>query len=278
MRITIPIFLALIIAAPTWSDEQSSARELAREAYFEFEANVFNSVAKAAALEQLKRAYAIGPEEPWVLMAASLGNLVNGYRSGDWYEADRFIPSQLELALEFGQRAYEIAPSDPDVMAYAGRLAILTKDFDRAAELTRKAARADIDNFYPWYFNGILLKKLGHAESALAHFEEAEKRAFLPHHYRLVSTHRKHVARMQSNSDREEQLLKEAIVGAPEKARPYGNYANFLERTGRLEEAVQMWEEAIARETYPLARKGLARTRAALEALELGESPAAPQD
>ena len=65
-------------------------RELAREAYYQIEANVFDRTQLQDAYTKINLAADKNRNEAFIYVAVSLGTLVAGYTIGDWYDLTTF--------------------------------------------------------------------------------------------------------------------------------------------------------------------------------------------
>ena len=68
---------------------------------------------------------------------------------------------------------------------------------------------------------------------------------------------RKDIAYQLGDRAAEERAYKQLIEMAPGKPHPYGNYANFLKRQKRYDEAIEYYGKAIAIRAYPQAEENL---------------------
>lgn len=250
------------------SSDVTSARELASSAYYQIDANRFDQAQLSQALMKIGQAAKLNPDEPFVYLAASLANLVGGYRIGDWYELNSFDAGTLEKSLPLAEKGVELGPTVSQGYAQLGRLSILRKDFANAERNISKAKELDPSNFYPWYFEGIYYEKLRDIASANKAFDEAEVRATRSDQRTNVNRHRSRVASIAHDPIQQEQLLLKNISLNPKDGLLYSEYARFLMCKGRYEESIVQWEKTLSLiPTWSYAQTNLtsARRLAAIE-------------
>ncbi len=261
------VFFARPTIAVDATDTQS-ARVLASSAYFQIDANRFDQAQLTEALVKLDQAAKLNPDEPFVYLAASLANLVSGYRIGDWYELNSFDAGTLEKSLPLAEKGVKLGPTVSQGYAQLARLHILRKDFANAERNISKAKELDPSNFYPWYFEGIYYEKLRDIASANKAFNEAEVRATRSDQRTNVNRHRSRVASIAHDPVQQEQLLLKNISLSPKDGRFYSEYARFLMCKGRYEESIVQWEKTLTlMPTWSYAQTNLtsARRLAAIE-------------
>lgn len=101
----------MVFAGPTVAADATdtqSAKALASSAYFQIDANRFDQAQLTEALVKLSQAAKLNPDEPFVYLAASLANLVGGYRIGDWYELNSFDTGTLENRCPWLRKGYNL--------------------------------------------------------------------------------------------------------------------------------------------------------------------------
>jgi hypothetical protein len=81
LRVLIMLTLCVLTVIPVTAS--GAARELASQAYYDLEDNVFDSATVKAALSKLQQAQREDPRESWVYITASQAALVIGYKIGD---------------------------------------------------------------------------------------------------------------------------------------------------------------------------------------------------
>jgi tetratricopeptide (TPR) repeat protein len=220
-------------------------RELAREAYYQIEANVFDRAQLQDAYTKINLAADQNRNEAFIYVAVSLGTLAAGYTIGDWYDLTTFPGDVVQQALAHARQGVALDPNLGQAHAQLARLLIVKKEFHEAAEHITKAKELDPNSFYPWYFEGIWHEKQGHVAEASQAFDHAQGYAARPHHPMLILKHREYVAKLGGNFALQEKLLKDSIGLNPDSAYSYGSYAAFLMCQGRYREAVVQWEKAI---------------------------------
>jgi hypothetical protein len=246
----VPLFLGVV-----------TPRELAREAYYQIEANVFDRAKLQNAYTKINAAADRNPKEAFVYLAVSLGTLVAGYTIGDWYELKTFPGESVQQSFGYAKQALELDPNLGQAHAHLARLLILKKEFAEADQHLKKAKELDPTGFYPWYFEGIWHEKQGHAAEATQAFDRAQQYVALKHHPMLVLKHREEVAKISKDFALQEKLLKDGIALNPGSAYSYGSYAQFLMCQGRYREAIVQWEKALSIASYGRAIDQLAKAR-----------------
>ena len=239
----------------------TTPRELAREAYYQIEANVFAWGRLEEAYTKINKAADQDPKEAYVYLAVSLGTLVAGYTIGDWYEMKTFAGDSVQQAMNYAQQAVTLDPNLSQAHAHLGRLLILKREFAEADQHLKKAKELEPTNFYPWYFEGVSHEKQGHLVEANQAFDRAQQYTALKHHPLLILNHRQIVAKLSKDYTLAEKLYKDGIALNPESAYAHGNYAQFLMCQGRYREAIVFWEKAISIVPYGRAIDQLAKAK-----------------
>ena len=253
----IPLFSFLICDGTLAGD----ARELAKEAYLQIEANVFKPSELHSAIEKLKKAKQINPNEAYIRLGESLAVLVNGFEGGDWYESKTFKAGTVDLSLKIANEAISLDPQLGQTYAHLARLYIVKKRFEEAATNIRRAKELDIHSFYPWYFEGILFEKMVDIQNANASFNKAESYIAYKHQRLILNLHRQRIAKLENNPAKEEASLKENIANNPDDPWVYGNYAHFLKRMKRYDESIVQWENALKHGRDRYAEEQLIETK-----------------
>jgi tetratricopeptide (TPR) repeat protein len=238
-----------------------NARELAREAYEQMVLHVFEPDELEKAVTKLEQARKINPHESFVFVTDSYWTMVQGYKIGDWYEVETFENGTLERSLSLAEEAIKLDPNLPNAHGQMARVLITRKQFDKAQSSIDEMKRIDPENFYYWYYQGILYEKEKNFDVSNHFLDEADKRVPSPFYHSMVTTHRQRIAKMQNDVGKEEDLLKENIKNNPDVPHVYGNYAAFLKCHQRYDEAIVQWENALERGRYGEAVEGLEETK-----------------
>jgi len=239
-------------------------RDLARQAYYQMEAHVFDRAQLQEAYTKINQAADQNRNEAFIYVAVSFGTLIGGYTIGDWYDLDTFSGDTVQQALGYAQQAVALDPNLGAAHAQLARVLVVRREFEEAARHIATAKVLDPDSFYPQYFEGIWHEKQGLATEANQAFDRAQHAATLPHHSMLVLGHRTSVAKVEGNAALQEQLLKEGIGLNPKNAYAYGEYAAFLMCKGRYRDAIVQWEQAIRIAPFPRAVSQLEKAKAHL--------------
>lgn len=239
----------------------AAASTLGEEAYHQIEANVFNGNALAEAVNKMGKAHQLNNKDPWVYLSASLFTLVQGYKIGDWYRIGTFQDGTVDKALGYAAKALEVDDKESQCYAHLARLKIIQKKYREAWDLLDKAHELEPDNFYAWYFRGIIAEKMRDPERGISYFQEAEKHLQFSYQQKLLNNHRQELAKLSGDAVSQEALLKKNIDNYPNDPIVYGNYAMFLKTQKRYDESITYWEKAIALSPYRHALEQLEETR-----------------
>jgi adenylate cyclase len=112
--------------------------------------------------------------DPCYGMASALAGWCHAWQFGNHWTAtpERSRREGLDLA----QAALRLDGDDPTVLAMVGAtVMLLSQDLDLAAELTAKALRLDPNSAWAWIRSGYVHAYRGEAETALSHFERAQR-------------------------------------------------------------------------------------------------------
>jgi len=159
------------------------------------------------------------------------------------------------------EKAKDLGPEESQAYAHLARIHIIKREYRTAWELLNTSYKIDPINFYAWYYKGIVSEKMKDAPRANRHFDEALEHVGYAYQRKLVNIHQRKVARLQNDTTKQENLLKENIANFPNDAHVHGNYAAFLMRQKRYSEAVDYWEMAVDRGSYRKAEEQLAKAK-----------------
>lgn len=231
----------------------ATPRELAREAYYQIEANVFDRKQLEDAYVKINQAADKNRNEAYVYLAVSLGTLVTGYTIGNWYDKQTFAGNSIDQSLAYAKQALALDPNLGQAHAHLARLLILRGEFKDAEQHLKKAKELDPQSFYPWYFEGILYEKQANVQQGMKAFAVAESKIAQTHQRRILSEHKQLLAKLAGDPTLQEKLLKENIANNPTHPQVNGNYAQFLMCQGRYAEAIVQWEKTLKIGGYPRA-------------------------
>lgn len=172
-----------------------------------------------------------------------------------------FEDGVVEKALALAKRALELRPEESQASAQVARIYIIKKEYQTAWTLLNASYSNDKTNYYPWYLRGVIAVKMNDPKRAALQFDEAEKFAIHKYQHRQLNYQRQYIAKMNGDVAAEEKLLKKNIQDNPDKANLYGNYAQFLKKHKRYDEAIEYWEKAISISPYPHAIEQLNKTK-----------------
>ena len=250
---------ALVVAASVPVLAGPNEAKLARDAFYAIEAEPFSADVINAA-KDIETAMRKAEDEPWVLIARSRALLEAGYRKGDRSRLSSYGAQEVELAVKLARRAVEKAPQESMAHVQVARLQIITDDLRGAWETLNSAYRLDPKNFYPWYYRGVIALRMNDAKRAGDAFDAAEKLAAMPYQKEWAVGRRLDIARLNKDPAAEESLHRQIIASRPQSAHAVGNYAAFLKRHKRYDEAIEQYRKALAIASYPLAEEQLRQT------------------
>ena len=257
MRALLAAIVLATLATPAFAGPAES--KLAREAFYAIEAEPFSdAVIKAA--KDIETAMRTAEDDPWVLIARSRALLEAGYQKGDRSRLASYKAREVELAADRARRAVEKAPQEAMAHVQVARLQIITDDLRGAWETLNTAYRLDPKNFYPWYYRGVIALKMKDVKRAGDAFDAAEKLAAMPYQKEWAVGRRMDIARLNNDPAAEESLHKQLIASRPHSPHAVGNYAAFLKRQKRYDEAIEQYRKALAISPYPLAEEQLRQT------------------
>lgn len=247
-------------------EAETSARVLAKEAFYEIEADPFSQDAMQGAVSKIQRAKESDSEEPWVHIAASRILLEVGYRSGSRFSRKSFDPVALRKAERFAKTA--VASGADLGMSYVqkARLQMINGDLRGAWNTLNRAYQLDPDSFYPWYLRSQIALEMNDAERAEKNIDEAETLSNKRYQRRWILAIRKDIARLGGDDKAVEQYYRAIIQHEPDSPHAYGNYGAFLLGQDRYREAITQLEKAISISPYPTAVKQLKEARQKLAA------------
>jgi tetratricopeptide (TPR) repeat protein len=230
---------------------KEDARALAESAYYELKDSRFDSRILREAGLKIDKGKKANPQEPWVYIAEAEFRLETGYTIGSWFDSATYTPGTVAGVLDVALNAYELDSSNCTAEAMLARIYIIKGDNQTAFTHMRRIYDRDPDNFYPPFLMGRIYLKSAHPEQAIPHLEQAE---------RLAQRTFQKLAAMNGLEDAyalchrpadEERMVKELIALEPDNAYYYESYGLFLERAGRLKEAITSYRTGVNLKPYP---------------------------
>lgn len=247
------IVICLIsFSANVFSNE---AREHAMKAFFMMEESPFDDKVFEKGIQNIKKANEIDPEEEWVFVSASLAALLQGYKIGNMYSSKTFTEESIDKAYEFAEIAIGKGGKQSQTHAQMARVLIIKGNYKKAWMILNKAYKLDEKSFYAWFYRGVISRLMQDYERAEKNFIEAQNNISHKYQKKLVTRQRQYAAEAAGDHEKEEEMLLLNIADFPRNAYMYGNYANFLYRFQRYEEAVDFYVKAIAITPYGNAIK-----------------------
>ncbi len=235
----------------------SEARTLALQAYQHASDNPLNAKARAEALEILRQARAIDPNEAEIFLVETIMTLQDGYRHGPWYKASAYNGGVVDTAIYKVNNAINADPTYSKPYAILAWLYIVKSDFSRTEELLEKSYSLKQNNFYYWLYKGTLSQEKKEYAEAQKLYDTAGSYATKEGMRSLIRTRKRDLAKLTGNLDEAERLYIDEIHRDPGNAYSYGNYAGFLLCNGRFDESIPYYEKAISISPYPKVLLGL---------------------
>ncbi|WP_133297426.1 tetratricopeptide repeat protein [Motiliproteus coralliicola] len=234
-----------------------SAKDDAMTAYFLMEESPFDRDVFSRSMKLINSAYQADQNEPWVYIASSLSTMQRGYKIGSWFHSKSFKPGTIDKAHEFALKAVEHGADKSQAHAHLARVMIIKQQYREAWNSLNTAYQRDNNNFYAWFYKGIIGYYMKDYDRALSHFDKAQTLTTKRYHQKLVTRQKQRVARGQGNKLLEEQLYIKNINDYPDNAYMYGNYAHYLLKNNRPSESVTYYKKAISIKPYRQALKML---------------------
>jgi cytochrome c-type biogenesis protein CcmH/NrfG len=244
-------------ALPAVAEQPSQARAIARAAFELIEEHPFEHARLRQAMAEIDRARALDPDESYVFLAAALLLKAAGYHSGDRFEERSFSPELLEKSIELTERAVKADEKNVDAHVELASLYVAQRRFPEAQHHFFVAYKLAPEDFDVWYGQAVAWWKQGNAQKSHTALAGAEKRVRTDHDRITLLRQKERVARSRNNWPEVEAILEEEIRLTPDSPWAHGNYAGFLLRQRRYDEAVAEYEKAVKLGPYPIAERGL---------------------
>lgn len=259
-KVAISVLASAIAIFPIITNANNS-EELAKEAFYEIEADPFNSYVVEKAAEKIANAYKEQPHNPWVLVAVSRLVLEMGYRRGDRSKLKTYSPGTVDKAGEYAEEALNYGTDVGMAHVQYSKIQMINGDLKGAWLTLNRAYSIDPKDFYPWYYRAVISIRMKDFEKAESYLLEAENRAERFYQKTWVAERRINVAKLIGDEDGIELAYKKAIDVDPTSPHKYGNFANYLKIKKRYKEAITYYEKAISISSYPAAEEGLVEAR-----------------
>ena len=251
------LFLALLPAAGLAGPREA---KLARDAFYALEAEPFDAENVPKAVRDIETAMRTAQDEPWVLIARSRAMLEAGYQKGDRSRLSSYKAEEMRMAVGLARRAVEKAPHESMAHVALARVQIIADDSRGAWDTLNTAHRLDPASFYPWYYRGVIALRMKDARRAVEAFDAADRHAAMPYQKEWALSRRLDIARLDNDPAAEEAIHRQVIASRPHSAHAVGNYAAYLKRHKRYDEAIEQYRKALAMRPYPLAEEQLRHT------------------
>jgi len=266
--------IATIVLTSSGCSAQSG-HDRAMRAFYAIDSDALNSSVLREADVAVGIASAQAKSDPWVEIAQSRLVLEHGYRSGARSRLQSFEPEAVRQALEHARRAVALGPNESMSHVQLARLLIITGELQNAWEQLNQAHDLDPQGFYPWYYRSVIARLMHDPRRSKDALDEAEGHATQAYQYRWVTEARTSLAASTGDKVAEEAAHRREIELNPSDAYAYGNYAVFLKRERRYDEAIAYYRKAISLKPYSLAQDQLEQTLLQKEAAAHGGPPAA---
>jgi tetratricopeptide (TPR) repeat protein len=250
MRIFPVILLSLPLVCGCRSGK-AEARALAEAAYYELKGDPLDVRVQRDAELKIGRSKRANPREAWAYLAEAELRLDTGYAIGSMFDSSSYGPGTVAGALDAALRAYELDSSNHTAEAVLARMYIIQGDNQTAFVHLRRIYDQDPANFYPPFLLGRIYLKSAHPEQALPHLEQAERAAQLGFQKIAAMSALAKAYELCDRPTDEERMDKEILRLEPDDAYHHEAYGHFLERAGRLDEAISSYRKGAALRPYP---------------------------
>jgi len=233
---------------------------MSKEAFYSIERDPFKSSVVKQAEITLRYTQMLEPKNTWVNIALSRLYLEKGYIAGDRSRRSTYNTKNFEKAKRFAWNG--LIHGDNESMAFVNwaRFQIIMKDNKGAWETLNRGYVLDTNGFYPWYYKSVLSLKMRDPDRSENYINEARIRAKEAYQYNWVISRKIDIANLRGDSLAEESAYKEMIANDPKSSHAYGNYALYLKKHKRYDEAIQYYNEALKIAPYRRAAEQLIET------------------
>ena len=171
-------YLLFLICSNLYAD---SSKDYAKKAYHLMEEAPFNNDSFKKSIKLIDLAYKSNPNEPWVYISSSLAVMQIGYDIGSWYRYESFKSDTIEQAYEYAKRANELGLENSYTYAHLARIFIIKKEYKKAWTLLNKSYEINNNNFYTWYYKGLIDFYIKRYNNSLSNLNQGEK--LITHRY-----------------------------------------------------------------------------------------------
>lgn len=246
------------IPASTVSSEAGTLTERANDFYFQY-----SRLDNEAAIELFERVVALHPEHApayaglanalaqrvirWPGQGAEFTRLGDALKHGHTRTAK--ARAQLQRALQFAERAVQLAPRDASALKALGFVRSVLEDFAGAQLAYQQSVALDPDAWGPMINIGDLLEISGKAEQAVPHFEAAfaamtrvypQQTARIRPWYAETALLIGDRHRALKDLEKSERWYRQVLEIAPFHAAATSRLARLLHNSGRAEEATKL--------------------------------------
>jgi WD40 repeat protein/Tfp pilus assembly protein PilF len=255
----------------TMSDDATEAERLLAQAQpLLDDAARFDNLRRGQAL--LRQARAIDPK----LVGVHVGLAIAEHRLG-FKRGLEFDPESLKRAHAHVDRALELDPKSFDARLRRAYILRFQADIPGAQAAADRARELEPENPQLLIFFARLANQRNAHDEAAMHARAVIEKTDDPQLLSPAYTELLDVYRVRQEWDAAEETHRSLLNLEPDSAWTRGNYAAFLNRRGRWDDAIAMAKQALAKMDYPMGRLTLANAYAG-KAVEVLSEKAPPND
>ena len=232
------------------------SRQKAIDVFWALEARPWDSQTLGYAKAELETAKQRNSNEPWVYISEAKLVRTLGYKSYQNYTEE-----SGKVALDLSKKAVELDPNLSMAHAYYGLMLYSAGKNELAWMEYQKAMKLDPNNAWPVFYTAEAIadaKDLKQLEIWMAKVEPLAKGKIYQHRLHVL---RRRLANLKKDDAAVEASFKTDLADQSENPWLHGNYASFLTRQKRYDEAIQYYEKALLIMDYGMAREGLEKAR-----------------
>jgi Tfp pilus assembly protein PilF len=254
------VILAFLIATFHFSCMECQAdpisRQKAIDVFWALEARPWDNQTLGYARAELETAKQRNSNEPWVYIAEAKMVRTAGYKSYQNYTVE-----SGEVALDLAKKAVELDPNHSMAHAYYGLMLYSAGKNELAWKEYQTAMGLDPNNAWPFFYTAEAIadaKDVKQLEIWMAKVEPLAKGQRYQHRLHVL---RRRLANLNKDDNAVEASFRADLADQSENPWLHGNFASFLTRKKRYDEAIQYYEKALLIMDYGMAREGLDKAR-----------------
>jgi WD40 repeat protein/Tfp pilus assembly protein PilF len=248
-------------------DAPEAERLLAQAQPLLDDAERFDSVRRGQTL--LRQALAIDPKLAGVHVGLAIAEHRLGFRRGM-----DFDPESLKRAHAHVDRALELDPKSFDAQLRRAYIFRFQADIPRAQAAAERAREIEPDNVRLPLFFARLANQRNAPDEAAMHARVVIEKTDDPQLLAAAYSELLDVYRARQEWDASDEIYRSLLALEPDSAWTRGNYASFLNRRGRWDDAIAMAKQALEKMDYPMGRLTLANAYAGKAGEVLSEKTA----